>query len=100
MRGRRALCGWVRPISFLVLLFFFFFFVGFGRLGERGERSIPEAVEVVAHGFETSRLQAVDAARPDRGVDDEAGVLENTEVLRDRRTRDGELRGERADRRG
>ena len=58
----------------------------------------PELVEVVAQRCEACWIELVEPAIPGRAVRDEVCVLEDTEVLRDRRSADGEPPCEIADR--
>src|SRR3954447_15127194 len=78
-------------IAFLLLL---------GCIAKRRERLVPEGVEVGAQVGQCLRVRLVEAARADLAVDDEPGVLQDLEVLRDRGTADRELAGELADRAG
>jgi hypothetical protein len=68
----------------------------FGRLLERDERVIPESIEVRPERIDALRIQLVDAAIANRPIDNELSVLEHPEVLRNRRTADGEIASERA----
>jgi hypothetical protein len=70
----------------------------FGCIAKRRERLVPERVEVRPQVGDRLRVDLVDAPRADLAVDDEAGVLEDLEVLRDRRPADRQLAGELADR--
>src|SRR3954468_3358757 len=69
------------------------FFVLCGDL-QAFEPIAPELVQKCPQVFEPFRADAVDALRPVAPLDDEPSRLENGEVLRDRRPRDRELRGD------
>src|SRR4051794_8471743 len=59
-----------------------------------GQRRVPHAVEIVAHGPYPPRVDAVDTTGPVGAVGDEAGSLEDLEVLRHRRPADREHVGQ------
>src|SRR4051794_12775547 len=69
-----------------------------GCIAKRGQRLVPERVEVgpqVGHGL---RIHAIHPPRADLAIDHQPGVLEDLEMLRDRRPADREARGQLADR--
>src|SRR3954471_3561566 len=69
-----------------------------GCIAKRRERLVPERVEVGAQVGQCLRIHLVEAAGADLAVDDQAGVLEDLQVLRDRGAADRELAGQLADR--
>src|SRR5436190_12851566 len=64
---------------------------------EIGERRRPELVEVLAQGCEGLGIELVDPPVPLGAVDHQIGVLEDAQMLRDRRAADGEIRRQLAD---
>src|SRR4051812_47586535 len=69
-----------------------------GCIAKGGQRLVPEGVEVGAQVGDGLRIHLVEAARADLAVDHQPGVLQDLEVLRDRRTADRKPFGELADR--
>jgi hypothetical protein len=67
-------------------------------MAKRRERLVPERVEVGPQVGQCLRVHLVEAAGADLAVDHQPRVLEDLEVLRDRRAADRELAGELADR--
>ena len=59
---------------------------------------VPEVVEVAAQQAQPLGVELIDASGADSLVDDQPGVLEHLQVLRDGRPADGQLAGELADR--
>ena len=53
-----------------------------------GKGMVPEAIEVGAQGLDTGRVQLVQAPVALRSVDDQVGMLQDAQVLRDGRTAD------------
>src|SRR6188474_3212430 len=80
-----SLVCWLIPLSFLC-----------GFLEGR-ERVLPEALEVLAQLGERVSVDAVEVARPLATLADEAGVLEDAEVLRNGWAGDGQARGDLTD---
>ena len=64
------------------------------------ERLGPEAVEFGPKHCQPIRVDLVDALLAGSFVDDETGVLQHLQMLRDRRPADGQLTGQLADRAG
>src|SRR5690606_29980636 len=64
------------------------------------ERLAPEKVEFRAEGFEPGGIDAVDALLAGRRIDDQPGILENLQMLRNRRAADGQAPRQLADRAG
>src|SRR6185437_6548620 len=58
---------------------------------EGRQRLIPELVQVDAKSGDAVRVELVDAACAGCSIDDQPGVLEHFEVLRDRRSADRQL---------
>lgn len=54
------------------------------------EGVVPERVELPAHPVQARLIDAIDAASADSVIKDQAGVLENPQVLRHRGTGDGQ----------
>ena len=67
---------------------------------EGGQGLVPELIEVLAQRLERVRVERVNAARAVGAIDDEPGVLEDAEVLRDRRPAHGKVARQLADRPG
>jgi hypothetical protein len=65
-----------------------FYGAGFCRALVGGEGVVPETVEVGTEGFDTSRIQLVQAAVSMGPIDHQVRVLQNPQMLRDRRTAD------------
>src|SRR3954454_22718283 len=86
--ARTGDCCWSTICVLLVL----------GCLAKRRERLVPEGVEVGAQVGQCLRVHLVEPARADLAVDDQPGVLEDLQVLRDRGAADRELAGQLADR--
>ena len=61
---------------------------------EVGEGLGPEPVEIGAHRVDAGGVDPVEALPADRLIEHQPGVLEDLEVLRDRRPADGELVGQ------
>jgi len=59
---------------------------------------IPESIEVVTESIDARGVQFVQPPVPGWAIDDEAGVFQDAQVLRDRRTAHGEAARELADR--
>jgi len=57
----------------------------------------PEAIEVGAQRVDACGIQLVDSPISDRSIDDQVRVLQDPQVLRDRRTADREAARELAD---
>jgi hypothetical protein len=73
-------------------------FIGLGRPLEGVEGIGPEVLEPGAHLAEPLRVDLVEPSRPDRLVADEAGLLEDAQVLRHGRPADGQAACELDDR--
>jgi len=71
---------------------------GLGLGLECGERVGPELVEELAQCLQAVRLDGIDAPRAVHAIGDEAGVLENPQMLRNCRPADGKRLGQFADR--
>src|SRR4051812_24889603 len=69
-----------------------------GGIAKSGQRLVPERVEVGPQVGQRLRIHLVEPARADLAVGHQPGVLEDLEVLRDRRTADRKPVGQLADR--
>jgi hypothetical protein len=75
----------------------FFWLRVFSERFEGFESVIPEPVKISAQAFDAGRVQLVDAAVSDLVIENEVGVLEHTQVLRDRRPANRESLGDLVD---
>src|SRR3984885_4554646 len=66
----------------------------FGHICVAGQSPLPEGVELIAQRGHGHRIEPVDAPGAGRALTDQAGVLQDLQVLGDRRPADRQFRGQ------